>query len=98
MNIGAAPNMNQWWVSQFVRGMFSSSAIFLHCRASAAVLFDSKQRKMHVPAKLKVRCTFCAGAAGNRRLCVHELQVLNEIASRSRYMELTGVEEDVSLM
>ena len=50
---------------------------------------------MHVPAELKVRCTFYTGAAETRGSCVHELQVLNEIASRSRYMELTGVEEDV---
>ena len=75
--------------------VFQGSNFLLLSRASAAVLFDSKQRKVHVPAKLKVRCTFCACADENRGLCVHELQKLNEIASRSRYMELTGIEKVV---
>ena len=105
INSAPASQSNEFWncaqhesvAGEYIRAwhIFQRSNFLLRCRASAAFLFDSRQTKMHVPAKIKVKCTFCAGSAENRGLCVHELQVLNEIASRSRYMELTGVEENV---
>lgn len=55
-------------VYQVFRRQYLSSTI----RSSASVIVDNKKNRLRMPYRYRVKCTSCAGAAGNRGLCVHE--------------------------
>ena len=54
-----------------------------------------KPTRVHLPEKLRTRCTYCDGTAEKRDLCVHEVKLIAEIRSRREYMKLTSTMEEV---